>query len=386
MQHKFFRLIPDNPNIPFTKFSGAFMFFSIALTVLCFVVIVGKGLNYGIDFRGGTEVYARFQEAQTVDTIRDTLEPIGYKDAVVQSYGDATKNEFLIRVQSEDVGLKKHETYFDDVLSKLNDPEKKARIRFSEDRFYVSLNRTVELDQIQQALAKLPDSNLQIENIARFGRASNFEYKVQFSGAGSRIVAGLKEKMGAANVEVLQIEEVGQKVGSELRQQALGAVLISLVLILVYIWFRFDFEFAPGAILALAHDVAIILGVFAFFQFPFDLSSIAAVLTIVGYSINDTIVTYDRIRENIKKAKASTSFSDIVNLSINEMLARTLLLSGTVLMATVILYFFGGPITKYFALALTIGVVCGTYSSICVASPFTIYMRRYIQNRTAKKK
>ncbi len=175
---------------------------------------------------------------------------------------------------------------------------------------------------------------------------------------------------------------MGEKVGSELRTQALGAVLISIIFILLYIWFRFDFEYAPGAILALIHDAMAVLGIFSILRLQFDLTSIAAVLTIVGFSINDTIVTYDRIRENMKNL--TTDFPNLINTSINETLGRTILTSMTLFMACLILYFFGGPITQNFAFALCVGLISGTYSTIFIASPLTIYIRRYMQQKSAK--
>lgn len=382
MSQKFFKLVPDNPNLPFVKYSHIFFAFSAILSLSCIIFLFTHGLNYGVDFRGGTEAYIRFHTKPSIQEVRDALTPMGYTDAVVQSYGDANKGEYLIRVQSEDLQLKKYESTFQEELNTLADPAHPVRIRFSEDRIYATFDKPVEVERIKQAMNKTENQNVKIDSVSKFGRASISEYMIQFAGAGDKIVRGLKAKFGDSDIEVLQIDEVGQKVGGELRQQAIGAVLISMILILIYIWFRFDFEFAPGAILALVHDTSVILGVFALFQIPFDLSSIAAVLTVVGYSINDTIVTYDRVRENIRKTK-SLGFEDIINLSINETLGRTILTTSTVLMSTLILYFMGGPITQGFALALTIGVFCGVYSTICMASPVTIYLRRYMQKRAA---
>ncbi len=382
MSQKFFKLVPDNPNVPFVKYGKVFFAFSVIVTVASIGFLFTHGLNYGVDFKGGTEVFARFNTKPAANEIRDVLSPAGFEDVSVQSYGDAEKGEYLIRAQSEDLQLKKYEAELQSALDSVTEAGHPARIRYSEDRIYASMDKPVEVESLKKAISKVENSQLQVEGVSKFGRASSNEYMIQFSGAGTRIVKVLKEKFTETGVEILQVEEVGQKVGGELRQQALGAVLISMLLILVYIWFRFDFEFAPGAILALVHDSAVILGVFAFFHIPFDLSSIAAVLTVVGYSINDTIVTYDRIRENVRKVK-SMSFGDIINLSINETLGRTILTSTTVLIATGVLYFRGGPITQGFALALSIGVICGVYSTICVASPVTIFVRKYIQKKAA---
>jgi preprotein translocase SecF subunit len=245
---------------------------------------------------------------------------------------------------------------------------------------YPVFNSSQDEAAIEQAIADLKLDNASVQFVSPFGKAARNEYLVQFAGASTRIIDTLEQTQGADRFEVLQVEEVGQKVGSELRTQALGAVLISILFILGYIWFRFDFEFSPGAIVALVHDSIAVLGVFAFLQLPFDLSTVAAVLTIVGFSINDTIVTYDRIRENLKKVKGM-GFVDIVNKSINETLSRTVLTSITLLMATLMLLFYGGVITQNFALALTLGVVFGTYSTVFIASPLTIYTRKYFASK-----
>jgi preprotein translocase SecF subunit len=199
-------------------------------------------------------------------------------------------------------------------------------------------------------------------------------------GSQTKVSQALHQVFGDHSFETLQVETVGPKVGKELRLQAVGAVLISIIFILIYVWFRFEFEFAPGAIVALVHDALAILAVFSMFQIPFDLSIVAAVLTIVGYSINDTIVLFDRVRENIKLSR-DPSLPAIINLSINQTLSRTILTSGTVLFASLPLMFLGGPITFNFALAFTIGIVVGTYSSSFVASPITIYVRNYLQHK-----
>lgn len=381
MSQKYFRLVPDNPNIPFMKYGSMFFALGIIITATSLFFLFSKGLNYGVDFRGGTEVYLRFVNKPSATEIREVLAPLGYTDAAVQSYGDASKGEYLIRVESEDLKLKSYaqdiQTALDTLATSKDHP---ALIRYKEDRLFVIYDKPTDPAAIKTTLTKFENNKIQVDNVVKFGRASINEYLVQFAGAGNKIVKALQDKFGATSVEVLQIGEVGQKAGSELRQQAIGAVLIAMVLLLIYIWFRFDFEFAPGAILALVHDTSVILGVFALFQIPFDLASIAAVLTVVGYSINDTIVTYDRARENMQKYKGRT-FEEIINQSINETLGRTILTSITVLMATGTLYYFGGPITENFALALTVGVICGVYSTMCVASPVTIFIRRHLMKK-----
>jgi len=379
MSQNFFRIFPEKPNFPFVKYANVFFGISIIFLGICLWALFTKGLNYGVDFQGGSEVYVRFKSPTTVNDIRAALEPVGYSEAGVQTFGDGTKNEFIIRVPSEDLKLSTHQTEWQKALDTLSP---NAKLSFTEERLYVTYDSPQDPSKIQQVMQSVNTQNIRVESVTKYGRASDNEYLVQFAGAGARIIEALEKKYEKTNFEILQTEEVGEKVGGELRTQALGAVLISIILILLYIWFRFDFEYAPGAILALIHDAMAILGIFSIMRLQFDLSTIAAVLTIVGFSINDTIVTYDRIREN--KKKLTGSFSELINVSINETLGRTILTSLTLFIACVILYFYGGPITQNFAFALCVGILSGTYSTVFIASPMTIYIHRYMQKKTAK--
>ena len=181
--------------------------------------------------------------------------------------------------------------------------------------------------------------------------------------------------------DVRQVEQVGPKIGEELKGKAVWAIVVALIGIVIYISWRFEFKFAMGAIVALIHDVLITLGVFSVLNFEVSLAIVAAFLTIVGYSLNDTIVVYDRIRENVKKLRASSYF-DIINTSINETLSRTVLTSGTTFVVVLVLYLFGGQVIHNFAFALLVGVVVGTYSSIFIASPILLEW----QQRTGTKR
>ncbi len=191
-----------------------------------------------------------------------------------------------------------------------------------------------------------------------------------------KIIAGLSEKLGAA-VEVRSVESIGPRVGGELRRTALQAILLSWIGILLYIWFRFEWQYAPGAVVALVHDISITAGLFALFGWEFDLQVLAALLVIIGYSINDTIVIYDRIRETVG-VRGTTELESVVNEAINGTLSRTILTSGLTQLAVLAILVLGGPVLRGFALALFIGIIIGTYSSIYVASALLIWLsRRY---------
>jgi len=381
MSAKFFEIIPHGTRINFVGKASYVFAFSTFVFIGSLALLFTKGLNYGVDFTGGSQIHLRFHDKVKAAELREVLKPIGLSSAMVQGFGEKGSGEFLIRVQPQDLSIEEHreklQRSLDKVASKKNPSTK---IRFSEERIYVTFGSSVDPKKIEKSINSLSISDLEVEMVSRFGPVSAHEYLVQFRGVASRIINTFRSHYGAGKIEILQVEQVGAKVGAELRQQAVGAILISIVLILIYIWFRFDLEYAPGAIAALLHDALFVLGVFSFFQIQFDLSIVAAVLTIVGLSINDTIVVYDRFRENIKKSR-DLDFKEVINTSINETLSRTILTSGTGLIAALSLLFLGGPITFNFALAFTIGIVVGTYSSIYVASPLTIYCRSYLQRR-----
>ncbi len=387
MAQKFFEIIPSGTKIDFIGKSFYVFLLSGFLMLGTLVLIFTRGLNYGVDFKGGTEIHVRFQDQLQAADIRKVLEPIGVEDAIVQGFGEKRSGEFLIRVQPEDLNLEAHKIPITQALNRAgpnhNQGGEEAKIRFSEERLYVTYSKEADTTRIKSELEQLKILNLSVDSVSRFGTTGANEYLVQFSGVANRIISAFKTQIGTGKFEVLQVEQVGAKVGSELRMQAIGAILISIVLILIYVWFRFDLEFAPGAIVALIHDAFMVIGVFSLFRLQFDLSIVAAILTIVGFSVNDTIVIYDRIRENIKKAK-DINLPLLINESINESLGRTILTTGTVLMTTVTLLLLGGPITFNFALAFTVGLISGVYSTVYVASPLTIYFYTYLQRKRGR--
>ncbi len=204
-----------------------------------------------------------------------------------------------------------------------------------------------------------------------------YEYTVSFAGLAGELLQKLRNIFGEGNVKILQVESVGPKVGKKLRNDGIVSIILANFFILIYIAIRFDFRYAPGAVAALIHDVTITTGLFSALQLPFDLTTIAALLTIVGYSLNDTIVVYDRIRENWQKSRVN--FGAVINRSINETLSRTLLTSLTTLVAIIPIYIIGGANIKWFAFAMIFGILIGTYSSIGIATPIVYWLDKYFQ-------
>lgn len=235
----------------------------------------------------------------------------------------------------------------------------------------VKFEKPVALGQLRETLS---DYGFEGAEIVEFGSPDEVLIKTQFSGSSSEISEKLTLALGNS-FTLRRVESVGPKIGKELQSDALKAIGLALILILIYITFRFDRYYALGSVMALIHDVLITLGVFSLLDYEINLSIIAAFLTIVGYSLNDTIVVFDRIRENIPKFMKKT-LNDVVNISLNETLNRTVITSLTTMMVVVILFLWGGKVINLFAFALIIGVFVGTYSSLFVASPVMVYFEK----------
>jgi preprotein translocase subunit SecF len=287
-------LVPVGTKIDFMRFRKIAAIFSLALVVVSAGLFFTKGLNFGIDFRGGILMEIRTDGPADISKLRSTLNELNLGEVQLQEFGQPT--DVLIRIERQPGGEKGQ--------------------------------------QIAVEKAK----------------------------------AALGEK-----VNYRRTEFVGPKVGGELIEAGVTAVLLAMAAMLVYIWFRFEWQFGVGAVVALLHDVALTIGVFALLGLEFNLSTVAAILTIAGYSINDTVVVYDRVRENLRKFK-QMSLYELLNLSVNGTLSRTLLTSVTTLIALGALYFFGGEVIKGFSFAMIWGVIVGTYSSIFIAVPLLVYM------------
>jgi len=286
----------QNIEINFNKYFKIFNIFSISLILISIVLLLFKGLNYGVDFKGGTLIELRATDQQiTIFQLRKSFLNMNLGDVNVKEFGK--NNDFLIKFEKKENDNK-------NLISEIKE----------------NLNKSI-------------------------GPGYNFR----------------------------RVENVGPKVSAELLKSGVIAICLSLVAMLIYIWIRFEWQFSLGAIFALFHDVILTLGVFSLFSFEINLSIVAAVLTIVGYSMNDTVVIFDRIRENLKKFSDIKIF-DLTNKSINETLSRTIITSVTTLLALVSIYIFGGHILKGFSLAMILGVIFGTYSSIYIANPVLILL------------
>jgi len=335
-----------------------------------------KGFNYGIDFLGGTAIEVKFDKKAmaNADKIRDALHKIEMGNAMVQNYGSAESNEFMIKTGQASANIESHEDKFRKALEgEFKGENKIEEIRFAPDKMYITLEKLHDPNRLKKSIEGLAITDLNLHSVSLYGKESSREYLVEFVGITQMVSGALEKVFKKGEFEIIKVDKVGRKVGKELRRDAILAAFVALFFMLIYIWLRFEMEFAPGAVICLIHDAIITAGVFSLFGLEIDTTFVAAILTIVGYSINDTIVVYDRIRENMGIMK-SDSFRKIINKSINQTLSRTVLTSITALFITGVILIYGGPILFNMALALTIGILIGTYSTMFIASPITLFL------------
>ena len=361
-------------------------FFALSGTLLVIgwsAIMLHGGIKYGIDFRGGTNVDVRFAQPPNVDQLRNGLRGQGLGNSEIQSISDIANpnsNEVMIFVEqtgSADQALDEGKAK---VLNALNatygvsstgkqdfnatTPSALADALTAKDPLALSVGAGDKYQQLARAILAYRDKN-------KNGVLTNFDDLSQVPGATPAVISALKDSYALAPFAIRNVEIVGPKVGGELRNQAIRVTLYALAGMLVYIAFRFEWVYGAAAVLAVFHDVLITLGLFKIFGFEISLTVIAALLTLVGYSMNDTIVIFDRIRENSRLLRKEP-FADIVNKSINQTLSRTILTSGLTFLTVLVLFLMGGQVLRAFAFALVVGIVVGTYSSFGIAAPLVV--------------
>ena len=343
-------------------------------------LVIKGGPNLSIDFEGGTLIQLRFDEPVPIATLRSVIEEAGYEEGDIQEFGDP--NEFLITIEKISETEMATEKLLEALVKTAPDAgwsvvsAREMPPDFSKD--FEGGNLVVVEASSVPPMEGLKEGVRQ-NGVGFVEATKESESRVAFSlpymGIESKAAQALKEIVMAQfpdrEIEIRRTETVGPKIGEELKNRAWAAIIISMFGILVYISWRFEFKFAVGAILALVHDVIITLGIFSLLGKEISLVIIAALLTIVGYSLNDTIVVFDRVRENFSLRRRE-SYEKMINISINESLGRTIITSLTTLIVVVFLYFYGGEVIHDFAFALLVGVIVGTYSSVFVASPVLI--------------
>ncbi len=297
-----FEIISNNPKI---NFVSKFSFFSVlsALVVLTSIVLMVTRLNYGVDFRGGAEIQIKFTSKVELESLRASLARSGFAGTSIQTIGEATDNEVLVKVQAAEG----------------------------------------ELNKVSNEIGEM-----------------------------------LQKDFQAQGAQIRKVDIVGPKAGAQLRLAGIQAMFWAMLAIMIYIGLRFDFKYSPGAIVALFHDVLIVVGVYALTGTEFTLQTVAALLAIIGYSVNDTVVIFDRVREYEHHAPG-TPLKAVLNGALNDTLSRTILTSSATMLVSLAMFFFGGPAIRDFFLAMSLGIFVGTYSSIFIASPITLVMESVLK-------
>lgn len=382
MQFKTFDILPHGTKFDFVgkRRIAVVLSLIVNLTVILWALPAIHGLNFGVDFAGGTEMEVKFAEALDPGTIRKSVEDLGFKDASVQTYGAEAEHTFLIRVGRIALMGEADVKRVEDAV--------KARLPVSSASFNAEIGDKIDFQfsapvAVADLQAAVEGAGIRVREVREEAglTAGTRSYAVITQGIREKVEADLNTRFAAAKPEVRRVEYVGPAVGRELRNQGFKAILYAMALIVVYVGLRFDFRFSPGVIMAILHDAIVTLGYFAFSGREFNLTSIAVILTVVGYSVNDTVVVYDRIRENAAKYKGK-SLGDLVNLAINETLGRTFLTSFATALSLVGLLVFGVGTIFDFAFAMLLGIVSGTYSTWFIAAPMTIWL----EERAAKKR
>ncbi len=379
-QHKFFELIKPDHDFNFVGrmrlllgISLVLVFVSIAMLPVNYF-IHGHVLNFGIDFRGGTEIRVDFARDVDAAQIREGMHKGGFADAEAVRIKDADHPySYLVRFGAVSPVSEKAAQALKQSVEKKFGADSLKKFDFSEggDKIYLRFNKPVEQSDIEGVLK---DAGVSNNAVQRFGRTEDNTFEIVLVGLDVEVRKALETELGAGSIEKIpSVESVGAKAGAELRDDGIKSLFFAIICIMVYIAVRFDFRFGPGTVVALLHDAILTMGAFAITYREFSLTTIAAILTVIGYSMNDTIVVFDRIRENASRMR-DKKFDRLVNISINETLSRTILTSATVFFVTLAMNIFGTGVIRDFAFAMNIGVIVGTYSSIFVAAPILIWL------------
>ncbi len=399
-----------NTNYDFIGKSRAFVTFSMVLSVIGIICFVVKGFNMGIDFSGGTLINVRFKKPVDDSRIRSALSKRGIDSTkviiqpVASQLGEAPKNEALIRMPQtfadekvaggidadkraiiEALALNYSEIPADQRANKLDinntgrDTIKERLLSQDPLKYRSSLGETGAAQEYEKAATAIVD----FRDKTRGGLIADIS-EIPLTGATSQLGDFLKSSFYAGDFSVVNAEVVGPQVGRELRNRAIYVTVAALAGMLVFIAFRFEWVYGVGAVIATVHDVIITLAFFSIFGWEISLNVIAALLTLIGYSMNDTIVIFDRIREMLKLRKRDP-IEKISNDAINQTLSRTVITSGLTFLSVLALVLFGGPVLRGFSLTLFIGIIVGTYSSIAIATPFMLWWKKFYAEREAAK-
>jgi preprotein translocase subunit SecF len=372
-----------------------YKFYAFSLSAIIIIgglvnITKGKGLSYGIDFAGGSLVRVMLKNEISINEVRKSLSEVGLEKSRIQEVG-ASKKEYLIRSllttgKSQEEEIEAHEIIGNKVVEALRSKEDKVAL----EKGLKDLNSIDEKELTVLLEAFFPEEAITIaQKIISFrtskGLIHDYAQLQKEAGISKEVINTLEEKTFLGSLAVLSKETVGPQVGHDLRRKATQAIVWALIGMLIYIGLRFKFAYGVSAILTLAHDVLVTIGIFSFTNREINLPVIAAMLTIVGYSLNDTIVIFDRVRDNLRIMRKQ-EFEGILDTSINQTLSRTVITSGTTFLTVLALFLFGGEVINDFAFTMIIGVVVGTYSSIYQSCPILYFWNKIFKPKKGMRK
>jgi preprotein translocase subunit SecF len=385
---KFFEIIRSGTKYEFVGRRRQLLGFSAVLIFISLAMLPinhfwrGSILNYSVDFRGGTEIRVEFAKPMEVGAIRNALSQSGFHNAEVVRFTDTQHpNSFLLRLHTISAISEEKAKAAEGAIRTKFGAGSRFDFREGGDKAYITLDKVPDLKkekdpiealraQVEQTLKGAGVSALQIQ---RFG-PDNKSFEVTLLSLDKEMRTALEKQLGAGSVTAIpSVESVGAKAGKELRDDGIKSLAYAMLLIMLYIAIRFDFRYGPGTVASLIHDAILVVGAFAITYKEFSLTTVAAILTVIGYSMNDTVVVFDRIRENVARLR-DRKFDRIVNQSINEILSRTILTSATTFFVTLAMNVFGTGVIRDFAFAMNVGVITGTYSSVFIAAPILIWL------------
>ncbi len=359
-----------------------------AIVIAAIWLLVPFRVNLGVDFAGGSEIEVKFATATTAESVRGKIEAAGFGDASVQQYGSEADNSFLVRVDRINiVPPERAVAVKESVTQKLvaYGIQSVAVAPNVGDRIDVRSEKPIPPAELRAAVeAAGVEVTTKGEAVRDLTRAGLPAYQVLTRSLSEKVTAALVQSSGEGQVDVRRVEFVGPQVGAQLRNKGIMAVLLSMLAILIYVAFRFQPAYAPGGVIALFHDISIVMGFYVVTGAEFNLTSIAVLLTIIGYSINDTIVIFDRVREVLGR-KNPPPLKDAINLALNETLSRTILTASVTAVSLIGLIVFGVGTIQDFAIAMLVGLVSGTYSTIYVASPIAVFVSAQLDKREAEQ-
>jgi preprotein translocase subunit SecF len=366
--------------IDFMKYRGPVITVLGLMALLSLISLFYPGPNYGIDFAGGTEIQLAFRGDTTPGEVRKALEDAGYARPDVISV-EGTPNEYIIRVSEvSSLPAGQVEKINEAVVAALGeDVLQEMKVSPGGDKITLRVSGPVHEQQLEEALVA---GGANVRSINSLAGSRDPRYEVNLVGVADELSDQIEERFGdRAPQGALRVEWVGPKAGEQLRDAAIQSLLYAIAFIMLYVAFRFDLRFAPGGVIAMLHDALITLGIYVLLQKEVNLTTVAALLTIMGYSINDTIVVFDRIRENMVRVR-DQSLRELINISTSQMLSRTIITSLTTLLSVSAFFFLGTGVIRDIAFALGVGILVGTLSSVFIAAPITELMDRRFFSRS----